>query len=348
MPLCRPLSWASRHAPLAPLPALPRTPGTQRSRSPHGPARRVSCFGGEAGGGCQAGVAAGAGPSRPGAGRALCGPPPHMLEQQVPLPGNSGHTCLHGQGGSWDGDSRSPWWVNAGRPPGPASPGGTRRAWHHVRLRPRRPLPRERSARIRAPSGLRWEALPAEPGPAPGPSPHSRPECPETSGRTQQGGVRPRPLLSQPVSPQVNSENVVKVGHRQVVNMIRQGGNHLVLKVVTVTRSLDPDDTTRKKGGCPPRPPPAVTPRAGPHLLREPAERPGGRLGGGCGAGPDSGGLAPVRPTVHGAHCLQSWLPPGRRQGEPQAGPMHPRSPAGMELGTRIVLPAALHSHPPH
>lgn len=40
----------------------------------------------------------------------------------------------------------------------------------------------------------------------------------------------------------------MKVGHRQVVNMIRQGGNHLVLKVVTVTRNLDPDDTARKKG----------------------------------------------------------------------------------------------------
>lgn len=51
-----------------------------------------------------------------------------------------------------------------------------------------------------------------------------------------------------PLSLQVNNENVVKVGHRQVVNMIRQGGNHLVLKVVTVTRNLDPDDTARKKG----------------------------------------------------------------------------------------------------
>lgn len=54
----------------------------------------------------------------------------------------------------------------------------------------------------------------------------------------------------------------MKVGHRQVVTMIRQGGNHLVLKVVTVTRSLDPDDTARKKGGCPsvpcPRAPPSV------------------------------------------------------------------------------------------
>lgn len=56
-----------------------------------------------------------------------------------------------------------------------------------------------------------------------------------------------------PLSLQVNNENVVKVGHRQVVNMIRQGGNHLVLKVVTVTRNLDPDDTARKKGVCPSR-----------------------------------------------------------------------------------------------
>ncbi|TKC52270.1 hypothetical protein EI555_000389, partial [Monodon monoceros] len=51
----------------------------------------------------------------------------------------------------------------------------------------------------------------------------------------------------------VNDENVVKVGHRQVVNMIRQGGNHLVLKVVTVTRNLDPDDTARKKAPPPPK-----------------------------------------------------------------------------------------------
>ncbi|KAJ8349388.1 hypothetical protein SKAU_G00245180 [Synaphobranchus kaupii] len=45
----------------------------------------------------------------------------------------------------------------------------------------------------------------------------------------------------------VNQDNVVKVGHRQVVNMIRQGGNHLVIKVVTVSRNMDPEDTTRKK-----------------------------------------------------------------------------------------------------
>ncbi|KAM7405637.1 hypothetical protein PAMP_000071 [Pampus punctatissimus] len=51
----------------------------------------------------------------------------------------------------------------------------------------------------------------------------------------------------------VNQENVVKVGHRQVVNMIRQGGNRLLIKVVTVSRNLDPDDTARKKAPPPPK-----------------------------------------------------------------------------------------------
>lgn len=70
--------------------------------------------------------------------------------------------------------------------------------------------------------------------------------CPPPAGRRDPVSSPPCPL-----SPQVNDENVVKVGHRQVVNMIRQGGNHLVLKVVTVTRNLDPDDTARKKGALP-------------------------------------------------------------------------------------------------
>ncbi|KAK7938618.1 hypothetical protein WMY93_001944 [Mugilogobius chulae] len=46
---------------------------------------------------------------------------------------------------------------------------------------------------------------------------------------------------------EVNGQNVVKVGHRQVVNMIRQGGNSLMVKVVMVTRNPDMDDGTRKK-----------------------------------------------------------------------------------------------------
>uniref|UniRef100_A0A4W5KSF7 PDZ domain-containing protein n=1 Tax=Hucho hucho TaxID=62062 RepID=A0A4W5KSF7_9TELE len=60
---------------------------------------------------------------------------------------------------------------------------------------------------------------------------------------------------------QVNQENVVKVGHKQVVNTIRHGGNRLIIKVVTVSRNLDPDDTARKKVATPPRraPPAALS-----------------------------------------------------------------------------------------
>lgn len=46
---------------------------------------------------------------------------------------------------------------------------------------------------------------------------------------------------------QVNGQNVVKVGHRQVVNMIRQGGNSLMVKVVMVTRNPGMEDGARKK-----------------------------------------------------------------------------------------------------
>lgn len=51
--------------------------------------------------------------------------------------------------------------------------------------------------------------------------------------------------------PQVNGQNVVKVGHRQVVNMIRQGGNTLMVKVVMVTRHPDMDEAVHKKGDPP-------------------------------------------------------------------------------------------------
>uniref|UniRef100_A0A8U8BW28 Uncharacterized protein n=1 Tax=Geospiza parvula TaxID=87175 RepID=A0A8U8BW28_GEOPR len=47
---------------------------------------------------------------------------------------------------------------------------------------------------------------------------------------------------------EVNGQNVVKVGHRQVVNMIRQGGNSLVLKVVMVTRHPEPPEGPRPRG----------------------------------------------------------------------------------------------------
>ncbi|XP_068161957.1 SH3 and multiple ankyrin repeat domains protein 1-like [Antennarius striatus] len=46
---------------------------------------------------------------------------------------------------------------------------------------------------------------------------------------------------------EVNNQNVVKVGHRQVVNMIRQGGNNLMVKVVMVARNPELEDTTRKR-----------------------------------------------------------------------------------------------------
>lgn len=54
---------------------------------------------------------------------------------------------------------------------------------------------------------------------------------------------------------QVNGQNVVKVGHRQVVNMIRQGGNSLMVKVVMVARNPELEETARKKGksNFPPR-----------------------------------------------------------------------------------------------
>uniref|UniRef100_A0A672SWQ9 PDZ domain-containing protein n=1 Tax=Sinocyclocheilus grahami TaxID=75366 RepID=A0A672SWQ9_SINGR len=46
---------------------------------------------------------------------------------------------------------------------------------------------------------------------------------------------------------EVNGQNVVKVGHRQVVNMIRQGGNSLMVKVVMVTRNPDMEEGVRRK-----------------------------------------------------------------------------------------------------
>ncbi|XP_004695085.2 PREDICTED: SH3 and multiple ankyrin repeat domains protein 2 [Condylura cristata] len=78
----------------------------------------------------------------------------------------------------------------------------------------------------------------------PPPTPLATLPPPSSAGRDAAGARPPA---------EVNDENVVKVGHRQVVNMIRQGGNHLVLKVVTVARSLDPDDTARKKAPPPPK-----------------------------------------------------------------------------------------------
>uniref|UniRef100_A0A8C1MIK9 SH3 and multiple ankyrin repeat domains protein 3 n=1 Tax=Cyprinus carpio TaxID=7962 RepID=A0A8C1MIK9_CYPCA len=47
---------------------------------------------------------------------------------------------------------------------------------------------------------------------------------------------------------EVNGVNVVKVGHKQVVSLIRQGGNNLLMKVVSVTRKPESEESVRKKG----------------------------------------------------------------------------------------------------
>lgn len=58
-------------------------------------------------------------------------------------------------------------------------------------------------------------------------------------------------FLSVSIICQVNGVSVVKVGHRQVVSLIRQGGSRLVMKVVSVTRKPDTGDVVRKKGSFP-------------------------------------------------------------------------------------------------
>ncbi|KAG7473669.1 hypothetical protein MATL_G00098290 [Megalops atlanticus] len=73
-------------------------------------------------------------------------------------------------------------------------------------------------------------------------------ESVDEGGVAWQAGLRTGDFLIE-----VNQDNVVKVGHRQVVNMIRQGGNHLVIKVVTVSRNMDLEDTARKKAPPPPK-----------------------------------------------------------------------------------------------
>ncbi|NXM70622.1 SHAN3 protein, partial [Serilophus lunatus] len=66
---------------------------------------------------------------------------------------------------------------------------------------------------------------------------------------------------------EVNGVNVVKVGHKQVVSLIRQGGNHLVMKVVSVSRKPESEEVVRKKG-CPPRPLPPLPPAPPPGSSR--------------------------------------------------------------------------------
>ncbi|XP_058841894.1 SH3 and multiple ankyrin repeat domains protein 3-like isoform X3 [Acipenser ruthenus] len=58
---------------------------------------------------------------------------------------------------------------------------------------------------------------------------------------------------------EVNAVNVVKVGHKQVVSLIRQGGNHLLMKVVSVSRKPETEEVVRKKAPPPPRRAPSTT-----------------------------------------------------------------------------------------
>uniref|UniRef100_A0A8C7L822 SH3 and multiple ankyrin repeat domains 3 n=1 Tax=Oncorhynchus kisutch TaxID=8019 RepID=A0A8C7L822_ONCKI len=57
---------------------------------------------------------------------------------------------------------------------------------------------------------------------------------------------------------EVNGSDVVKVGHRQVVSLIRQGGSQLLMKVVSVTRKPE-SDLVRKKAPPPPKRAPSTS-----------------------------------------------------------------------------------------
>ncbi|XP_076731544.1 SH3 and multiple ankyrin repeat domains protein 3 isoform X6 [Maylandia zebra] len=57
---------------------------------------------------------------------------------------------------------------------------------------------------------------------------------------------------------EVNGTNVVKVGHRQVVSLIRQGGSRLLMKVVSVSRKSE-TNLIRKKAPPPPKRAPSTS-----------------------------------------------------------------------------------------
>uniref|UniRef100_UPI00358F40DC SH3 and multiple ankyrin repeat domains protein 2-like isoform X2 n=1 Tax=Myxine glutinosa TaxID=7769 RepID=UPI00358F40DC len=67
-------------------------------------------------------------------------------------------------------------------------------------------------------------------------------EAVDDGGVAAQAGLKTGDFLIE-----VNSENVVKCGHRQVVGLIRQGGNRLSMKVVSVSRRLESDEGGYKK-----------------------------------------------------------------------------------------------------
>uniref|UniRef100_A0A672GJX6 SH3 and multiple ankyrin repeat domains 3b n=1 Tax=Salarias fasciatus TaxID=181472 RepID=A0A672GJX6_SALFA len=57
---------------------------------------------------------------------------------------------------------------------------------------------------------------------------------------------------------EVNGSDVVKVGHRQVVSLIRQGGSRLLMKVVSVSRKSE-SNLIRKKAPPPPKRAPSTS-----------------------------------------------------------------------------------------
>uniref|UniRef100_A0A3Q1ESF8 PDZ domain-containing protein n=1 Tax=Acanthochromis polyacanthus TaxID=80966 RepID=A0A3Q1ESF8_9TELE len=57
---------------------------------------------------------------------------------------------------------------------------------------------------------------------------------------------------------EVNGTDVVKVGHRQVVSLIRQGGSRLLMKVVSVSRKSE-TNLIRKKAPPPPKRAPSTS-----------------------------------------------------------------------------------------
>uniref|UniRef100_A0A3Q3J798 PDZ domain-containing protein n=1 Tax=Monopterus albus TaxID=43700 RepID=A0A3Q3J798_MONAL len=57
---------------------------------------------------------------------------------------------------------------------------------------------------------------------------------------------------------EVNGTDVVKVGHRQVVALIRQGGSRLLMKVVSVSRKSE-SNLIRKKAPPPPKRAPSTS-----------------------------------------------------------------------------------------
>nr|XP_028607767.1 SH3 and multiple ankyrin repeat domains protein 1 isoform X2 [Podarcis muralis] len=85
-------------------------------------------------------------------------------------------------------------------------------------------------------------------------------ESVDEGGVAWQAGLRMGDFLIE-----VNGQNVVKVGHRQVVNMIRQGGNNLMVKVVMVTRNPEMEEAMKKKAAPQQTrrlPPPAISLRS--------------------------------------------------------------------------------------